>query len=84
VEARLSAAQLLDVTRDGLRDIGYRDDLLRRRYQVQNTFVRNGITIRGVARTGGMPDYGLRRWDGFFVLRVDSVDAPTALPQINY
>lgn len=32
MEARLSATQLLQVTRDGLRDLGYRDDLLRSPY----------------------------------------------------
>lgn len=44
MEARLSATQLLDMTRDGLQELGYRDDLLRRSYPFADVLIDSSPT----------------------------------------
>lgn len=44
MEARLSATQLLQVTRDGLRELGYRDDLLRSPYPFADVLLDDAPT----------------------------------------
>lgn len=44
MEARLSATQLLNLTRDGLLQLGYRDDLLRRGYPFADVFIESSPT----------------------------------------
>jgi hypothetical protein len=54
VDSRLSATQLLEMTRDGLRAIGYRDDLLRSEYRfadvLEHTSPTREITLAAFAQ----------------------------------